>query len=247
MVDGENPVFSSRRASLAAFVPDSARLNEPAASPPRSSSGCGRAAARGSGRAEHDLLANFACRRSLARRVRAPLRSFAAVAPRLHTLDGFAPLYELAESRRREFRRRPLAEFRLTTPTTNIPDTAPLLEMTRRGGPAKSDAHMALTRFDAPGFLDDSATRATQWSDWIAQQLDDVAEPRRRRAAVERRPAAAVLQPAADPAGGRRGHQGHRLAGLPSCAPAHLGHRPPALAARRRQPRQPGRVPASGA
>jgi hypothetical protein len=39
----------------------------------------------------------------------------------------------LAESRRREFRRRPLAEFRLTTPVTNIPENAPLLELTVDG------------------------------------------------------------------------------------------------------------------
>ena len=247
MVDGENPVFSSRRASLAAFVPDSARLGEPAAFTAafverlRASGGAGIP-----GRAEHDLLANLAVpenrwRDEFAGRLS---RQLAAVAPRLHTLDGFAPLYELAESRRREFRRRPLAEFRLTTPTTNIPDTAPLLEMTTGAAVRpRSDAHMALTRFDAPGFLDDLGdSRATRVERLDRPAARRCAEPRRRRAGVERRPAAAVLQPAEDAAGGRRGHQGHRLAGLPACAPGDLGHRPPALAARRQQPRQPGRV-----
>ena len=52
--------------------------------------------------------------------------------PALATPAEFSKIFELAESRRREFRRRPLAEFRLTTPVTNIPDTAPLLEMDAR-------------------------------------------------------------------------------------------------------------------
>ena len=39
----------------------------------------------------------------------------------------------MAESRRREFRTRPLAEFRLTTPVTNIPEEAPPLEFTPAG------------------------------------------------------------------------------------------------------------------
>ena len=55
------------------------------------------------------------------------------------------------------------------------------------------------------------------------------AEPRRRRAGVELRSAAAVLQPAEDAARGRRGHQGHRLAGLPSGAPGRP--RPPTASA----------------
>lgn len=44
--------------------------------------------------------------------------------------EGFYKIVELAESRRREFRGTDLAEFRLTTPITNIPENAPLLEIT---------------------------------------------------------------------------------------------------------------------
>lgn len=44
--------------------------------------------------------------------------------------EGFYELTRLAESRRREFRKTHLAEFRLTTPITNIPETAPLLQIT---------------------------------------------------------------------------------------------------------------------
>ena len=88
----------------------------------------------------------------------------------------FSKIFELAESRRREFRRRPLAEFRLTTPVTNIPDAAPLLEMDAAGiVRPKSEAHMALTRFDAPGFLTDwNDQAAKQWSKWVSDRLDAV-------------------------------------------------------------------------
>ena len=48
----------------------------------------------------------------------------------LQSFETFDPLFQLTESRRREFRRRPLFEFDLTTPITNIPTHAPLLEMT---------------------------------------------------------------------------------------------------------------------
>jgi hypothetical protein len=179
MIDFENPVFSPRRASLLTFVPESARLDDPDAfttaflEAVRASAGAALP-----GRAEHELLANLALpegewRSTFTERITNFLQ---AVAPRLATIDAFASLYELAESRRREFRRRPLAEFRLTTPTTNISETAPLLEL---GGNAvvrpKSEVHMALTRFDAPGFVDDLDTPAlAEWSRWISEQLDRV-------------------------------------------------------------------------
>ena len=59
---------------------------------------------------------------------------FEKLAETAATGSGFDGWVRLAESRRREFRGRRLAEFRLTTPTTNIPDSAPLLEMTIEGG-----------------------------------------------------------------------------------------------------------------
>jgi hypothetical protein len=177
MVDVENPVFSPRRASLLAFVPDTAALGDPEAFT-AAFTGAVRASAGAAipGRAEHDVLANLSLpdgewRPRFADRI---ARHLDAIPPRLTTADTFAPLFELAESRRREFRRRPLAEFRLTTPTTNIPEAAPLLEL---GSGAvvrpKSEVHMALTRFDAPGFLDDLDQPAlAEWSRWISEQLD---------------------------------------------------------------------------
>ncbi|HET9370057.1 MAG TPA: hypothetical protein VFO19_07405 [Vicinamibacterales bacterium] len=179
MVDFENPVFSRKRASLLTFVPDSARLGDPEAFTSAFADAV-RASAGASipGRAEHELLANLALpadewRSAFTARL---TRFLQRVAPGLTTAAAFAPLFELAESRRREFRRRPLAEFRLTTPITNIPETAPLLEI---GSDAvvrpKSEVHMALTRFDAPGFLDDlDAPALAEWSRWVSDQLDAV-------------------------------------------------------------------------
>ena len=56
-----------------------------------------------------------------------------AVTATIDEPDRFARIFELAESRRREFRTRPLAEFRLTTPVTSIPEGAPLLEFSEDG------------------------------------------------------------------------------------------------------------------
>ena len=58
---------------------------------------------------------------------------FAQLTEKVQTADGFDGWVRLAEARRREFRQRRLAEFRLTTPTTNIPDDAPFLQMNTDG------------------------------------------------------------------------------------------------------------------
>jgi hypothetical protein len=58
---------------------------------------------------------------------------FAALLAQIQTQDGFYDVVRLAESRRREFRKLPLAEFRLTIPVTNIPPDAPALRMREDG------------------------------------------------------------------------------------------------------------------
>jgi hypothetical protein len=58
---------------------------------------------------------------------------FANLTRLARTKAGFDGWVRLAESRRREFRRRPLAEFQLTVPVTNIPSDAPALMMEARG------------------------------------------------------------------------------------------------------------------
>ncbi len=132
MVDFSNPVFSRRRAELLRHVPDSATEGPASDFPDRFVTAVETAAAGlPPGSPQHELLANWrlpetAWRPEFERRLAA---FFAALAPRLASAESFAPLFELAESRRREFRRQRLAEFRLTTPTTNIPEEAPLLEL----------------------------------------------------------------------------------------------------------------------
>jgi hypothetical protein len=178
MVDFTNPVFSPQRAGMLHFVPPEARLDDPGAfaaafvDAVRAVPG-----AAVPGRPEHEFLANWALpedrwRAEYERRIERHLNSVAA---RLASPAEFARLFELAESRRREFRKRPLAEFRLTTPVTNIAESAPLLEFDASGNVSpKREAHMALTRFDAPGFLNDwDHEAAKQWSKWISTRLDE--------------------------------------------------------------------------
>jgi hypothetical protein len=50
---------------------------------------------------------------------------FAALQRRANSREGFFDFVRLAESRRRQFRRLPLAEFDLTVPRTNIPENSP--------------------------------------------------------------------------------------------------------------------------
>ena len=132
MVDFPNPVFSPRRAALLRHVPVSATVGAGSDFPDRFVAAVEAAAADLPPEApEHELLANWRLpeadwRATFEGRLSA---LFAAIATRLADGPSFAPLFELAESRRREFRKRPLAEFRLTVPVTNIPDDAPLLEL----------------------------------------------------------------------------------------------------------------------
>lgn len=129
MVDFPNPVFSRRRAQLLAYVPEEFGPDDVAARfvgavEPST-------AALTEGTPEHEFLAlwrvpDAAWEATYTARLQAYLN---AVAARLVTADGFDAYFRLAESRRREFRKIPLAEFLLTTPRTNVPEEAPLLEM----------------------------------------------------------------------------------------------------------------------
>jgi len=135
MVDFQNPLFSARRAALIRHMPTEIRINNG-----QSDLAAQIVKSISSGTVAHDsaeaeFLANwnvpddqwmaaFSQRlQDYMNRVEQAVKSF----------DGFDPFFRLAESRRREFRRRPLAEFRLTTPLTNIPESDPLLEMTVAG------------------------------------------------------------------------------------------------------------------
>jgi hypothetical protein len=140
MVDFCNPVFSKRRRALLAYVPTEASIPPTAAASSDFENtfvDAVRAAAAGTpvDSPEREFLTNWslpadAWRAEFNERLRS---FFAAVSSQLTDANAFAEMFQLAESRRREFRKRPLAEFRLTTPVTNIPDAAPFLEFTTGG------------------------------------------------------------------------------------------------------------------
>lgn len=133
MVDFPNPIFSPRREKLLNYVPDELALGNGGGLDPVFVAAV-RAALAGlpAESPEHAFigiwdLSEGEWEAAVVERVQSYL---AAVAEKIQTTDGFDGFFRLAESRRREFRRRPLAEFRLTTPSTNIPEDAPPLEMT---------------------------------------------------------------------------------------------------------------------
>lgn len=136
MVDFQNPVFSPRRMRLLQYVPAQARVGQPDAFGNALVSAVQASPdAQTAGSPEQEFLANSALsantwQQEYERRIE---RFTSAVSALCETADGFARVFELAESRRREFRKRKLAEFRLTTPFTNIPEDAPLLEFDPAG------------------------------------------------------------------------------------------------------------------
>jgi hypothetical protein len=136
MVDFPNAVFSPRREALLQYVPESSSLQDPTDFERAFVDNVQQAVAAGTaGEPEHAFLTNLALashewEQEFVRRIEA---FFEALAPPFTDADLFANIFALAESRRREFRKRPLAEFRLTIPVTNIPDNAPLVEFTQAG------------------------------------------------------------------------------------------------------------------
>lgn len=137
MIDFPNPISSARRRKLMQYVPESARLS-PAGGGVRSDIQAQFVAALEA--AEHTLpaesherefLVNWRIpdgdwKQTFEKRIEDYFSKLSQVSNTEEGVDGWV---RLAESRRREFRRRPLAEFRLTTPTTNIPADAPTLSM----------------------------------------------------------------------------------------------------------------------
>jgi hypothetical protein len=138
MVDFPNPVFSPRRAALMRHVPETAHLGPAGSDLPQRFAGAVEAAADDlpAESPEREFLANWSLpgdswRGAYEARI---VAYFQEAAARAATPEGWADAVRLAESRRREFRRRPLAEFDLTLPVaTGIPADAPLLEMTLDG------------------------------------------------------------------------------------------------------------------
>ncbi|MCY1061749.1 hypothetical protein [Nannocystis sp. SCPEA4] len=132
MVDFVNPVWSPRRERLMRYVPARAQLSEGTWSlgPGIAARICAAPDASRANSPEHEFAANWMAgddwRAAFGRRIEA---YFARLRTRLAQWDGVVDLFRLAEASRRRFLARPLAEFSLTLPRTNIPKAAPLLLM----------------------------------------------------------------------------------------------------------------------
>ncbi|GAB7552251.1 hypothetical protein NRB_17530 [Novosphingobium sp. 11B] len=139
MVDFTNPVFSARREALLGYVPETVQGPDHAASIEVAFVAALEAAVAAGGEpgdpasAEREFLALWA-EPAWADRFRARIGDYLSAcrarAADAATVDAW---FRLAEHRRRCFRKRPLAEFALTTPRTSIPDDAPGLRMTETG------------------------------------------------------------------------------------------------------------------
>jgi len=137
MVDFPNPVFSQRRAQLLRAIPDTLTLN---AAHDNLSDQLAQAIVNASQTSpqdspEREFAANWqlgatAWQAAIEQRLTAYM---VAVTQHLTTQAGFFDYVRLAESRRREFRPRPLNEFSLLLPVTNTPADAPLLQMRADG------------------------------------------------------------------------------------------------------------------
>ncbi len=137
MVDFPNPVFSTRRQRLMRYVPSRSRLADGGSNLPSAMVAAIKAATADPppGSPEGEFLAGWRLpetewKAAFERRIE---RYFKALRARANTEEGFDGWVRLADSRRRQFRGRPLAEFGLTLPTTNIPKDAPFLEMNEDG------------------------------------------------------------------------------------------------------------------
>ena len=131
MVDFANPVFSPRRATLLQYSPAAAPSAGSGDLPDFVAAVRQAAAALPGTSPEAEFLGNWQLadgdwRTLFAKRIE---KYMAKLAMQLQTASGVESIFRLAESRRREFRKRPLAEFRLTTPMTNIPEGDPLLQL----------------------------------------------------------------------------------------------------------------------
>lgn len=140
MVDFPNPVFSARRTRLLRYVPQEIVGPSHAETLESAMAGAVRAAIEaGVGEAdrpdspEREFIANLETsdwEDTFRARIATYLEKLRVGAEDAETVEGW---FRLMEHRRRLFRRRKLAEFKLTTPRTNIPETAPGLRMTASG------------------------------------------------------------------------------------------------------------------
>jgi hypothetical protein len=140
MTDFTNPVFSEPRAALLRYVPEKVSGTNPGEAMEGqfteailAAISAGDNGADNAESPEREFLSNWDTPDFETTFVRRISDYFVAVKANMSdpvAVDGW---FRLAEHRRRRFRRRPLAEFSLTTPRTNIPRDAPSLRMTPHG------------------------------------------------------------------------------------------------------------------
>jgi hypothetical protein len=131
MVDFPNPVFSARREKLLIYVPETADT-EGGSALDHSFIAAVRAAGQEVGTPEAELIAMWdlpeaSWEADLAGRIEAFWTKLLA---KLSTQQGFDEIFRLAESRRRQFRKRPLSEFGLTLSIASAIELPQWLEMT---------------------------------------------------------------------------------------------------------------------
>lgn len=127
MTDFANPCFSARRAALMAHVPAG---ETPIEQIELAFVNSARAAAATADSPEAEFMAWYDHADWEAAMSRRLDEYMTALRGLLATPEGADAVFRLAESRRRSFRRRKLAEFRLTTPVLSIPEESPPLIMT---------------------------------------------------------------------------------------------------------------------
>ncbi len=134
MVDFSNPVFSERRASLLKYVPETIGVGNTEELSAIFVNGVRSQTSSIPGNSpEQEFLFNWETENWQSEFALRIDDFLTRVQQNLDGKEEFLSVFALAESRRREFRKRPLAEFRLTTPKTNIPEDARLLRLTPQG------------------------------------------------------------------------------------------------------------------
>jgi hypothetical protein len=133
MLDFPNPVFSEARSALLRYTPEELRLDGGGDLDERFSAAVRSAVATTGVKSPEarflDLWDTPDEERDAAFAARVE-QYWTAVQALLISNDGFDAFFRLAESRRRQFRSRPIAEFGLTLPVATRIDVPPFLEMT---------------------------------------------------------------------------------------------------------------------
>ena len=135
MVDFPNPVFSPRRAVLMKYVPQTTALGGVGDLPPFVAAVTEAAAALPRSSAEAEFLRNWSLSDTEWHRVfEKRIEDFMSkIAERLTSAAGVQDVFRLADRAAGSFVSGRLREFRLTTPITNIPESAASLRLTEDG------------------------------------------------------------------------------------------------------------------